>query len=223
MPQTNPRPVAFFDLDETLLAVNSARLWARHLWQQKQVSHLQLARFFAYLLRYKLALIDAEKIAALAAEQLLDRVEDDLRAQVHAWYDLHVQQHLYAEGRALVEEHRRQGHALVLLTAASPYLAERVLQDLRLDFALSTRPEVLHGRLTGKLIQPLCYGEGKITWAERLAQEQHLDLDHSFFYTDSFTDLPMLRRVTFPVAVNPDPRLRRLALREGIPVRHFKA
>lgn len=67
--------------------------------------------------------------------------------------------------------------------------------------------------MTGELESPACFGEGKAVWAERFAAEHGVDLDRSYFYTDSLSDLPLLERVGHPVAVNPDPRLRRLALR----------
>jgi len=218
-----PRPAAFFDLDETLLSVNSAKLWIRHLWEKGEVGVLDMLRFSGYLLRYKLALIDIEKVTNEALRQFEGKPEDALRAEVHAWYDRKVRHHLYAQGRQLVEHHRSQGHHLVLLTAASPYLSERVVEDLKLDHFLCTRPEVVDGHFTGRFVEPLCYGEGKIVWAEQLAKEHGMDIGNSFFYTDSFTDLPMLRRVGNPIATNPDPRLRRLAAKEGMPIRDFDA
>jgi phosphoserine phosphatase len=71
-------------------------------------------------------------------------------------------------------------------------------------------------------VDPICYGDGKRVLAEELAAAEGLDLDQSWFYTDSYTDLPMLRRVGHPVATNPDPRLARLARREGMQVLRFK-
>jgi phosphoserine phosphatase len=75
--------------------------------------------------------------------------------------------------------------------------------------------------LTGQVVPPVCYGTGKVVWAERFAEEHGVDLSASYFYTDSITDLPLLERVAHPVAVNPDPRLRRLAQKRGWPVETF--
>jgi putative phosphoserine phosphatase / 1-acylglycerol-3-phosphate O-acyltransferase len=77
---------------------------------------------------------------------------------------------------------------------------------------------VRDGRFTGEAVRPVCYGDGKMYWAERFAAAEGLELDQSYFYTDSITDLPVLERVGEPRVVNPDPRLRRLALRRGWPV-----
>jgi len=77
---------------------------------------------------------------------------------------------------------------------------------------------VRDGRFTGEAVRPVCYGAGKIYWAERFATAQGVDLGRSYFYTDSITDLPVLERVGEPRIVNPDPRLRRVAARRGWPV-----
>jgi phosphoserine phosphatase len=86
---------------------------------------------------------------------------------------------------------------------------------------MCTRLEAQDGRLTGRVVPPVCVGTGKIVWAERFAAEHDVDLSASFFYTDSISDLPLLERVGHPVAVNPDPRLRRLAAARGWPVERF--
>jgi putative phosphoserine phosphatase/1-acylglycerol-3-phosphate O-acyltransferase len=80
---------------------------------------------------------------------------------------------------------------------------------------------VVNGVFTGRIIEPLCYAAGKVYWAEAYAHEQGVDLDRSFFYTDSISDMPMLQRVGCPVVVNPDYRLRRYARRQGWPVETF--
>jgi phosphoserine phosphatase len=70
-------------------------------------------------------------------------------------------------------------------------------------------------------VPPVCYGQGKVVWAERFAAEWDVDLAASYFYTDSISDLPLLERVGHPIAVNPDTRLRRLARARRWPVELF--
>ncbi len=74
------------------------------------------------------------------------------------------------------------------------------------------------GASPGRSCGPICYGDGKIYWAEQFAEAHGIDLARSYFYTDSVTDLPVLERVGHPRVVNPDPRLRRVAQRRGWPV-----
>jgi phosphoserine phosphatase len=86
---------------------------------------------------------------------------------------------------------------------------------LGMDDVVSTQLEVEKGLFTGRVVGPACFGRGKVHWAEALGQKRSLDLDKSWFYTDSYTDLPMLERVGNRVIVNPDPRLRRAARQRG--------
>ena len=94
-------------------------------------------------------------------------------------------------------------------------MAEPLAATLGLDAVLCSRLEVEAGRFTGRIVEPLCFGRGKVSWAERWAASLGVDLAASAFYTDSFNDLPMLERVGHPVAVNPDLRLARHARRRG--------
>ena len=83
--------------------------------------------------------------------------------------------------------------------------------------------EERNGYLTGRYVRPVCYGRGKVTLAARFAHAHGADLRHSFFYTDSYSDLPMLLRVGEPRVVNPDLRLGLLARRKGWPVERWRA
>jgi phosphoserine phosphatase len=89
------------------------------------------------------------------------------------------------------------------------------------DHYICTRFEVVDGIFTGRPVEPICYGPGKLHWARIYARERDLDLSTSYFYTDSYTDLAMLQAVACPVAVNPDARLRRHAQKQGWPIERF--
>jgi HAD superfamily hydrolase (TIGR01490 family) len=106
----------------------------------------------------------------------------------------------------------------VLLTASSPYISEQVAEELGMTDYICTRFEVDGGVFTGRLDGPLCYGEGKVVLASRWAEERGVSLASCSFYSDSYTDLPMLEAVGSPVAVNPDLRLARHAQRARWPV-----
>ena len=109
----------------------------------------------------------------------------------------------------------------MLLTSATPYVAEPLAAELAIPHVLCTRLAVENGRFSGSLLPPTCYGVGKVHHAERFAEAHGIDLAQSSFYTDSYSDLPMLQRVGRPVAVNPDRRLSRYARRQGWPIRSW--
>ena len=102
------------------------------------------------------------------------------------------------------------------------YVTRPIAETLGLDEVLSTQFEVADGAFTGRLLGPACFGKGKVHWAEDLVSRRPVDLDSSFFYTDSYSDLPMLERVGHGVVVNPDPRLKRTAKRRGWPVQNWQ-
>ena len=106
----------------------------------------------------------------------------------------------------------------MLLTTSSGDLADLVAAELRLDAVLCNRLEAEGDLHTGKPQGELCYGPGKVRYAEALAGQLGGSLQAAAFYSDSYSDLPMLEAVGRPVAVHPDPRLRREALRRGWPI-----
>ena len=107
---------------------------------------------------------------------------------------------------------------MVLLTSSSQYMSELAKQELDLDDVLCNTLEVTHDHFTGALREPICFGEGKVAHARRLAEHLGASLSDCSFYTDSFSDLPVLEIVGSPRIVQPDPRLAREARRRGWPV-----
>src|SRR5690606_22889710 len=135
--------------------------------------------------------------------------------EVETFFERDVAWAICAEARERIEIHRRQGHLVALLTSATHFLSTPVARALAVDHILCTEVEIDAGLLTGRTIEPLCYGVGKVLRAEQFAEHHDIDLASSYFYSDSISDLPMLERVGHPRVVNPDPRLRRVALGRG--------
>lgn len=210
---------AFFDLDGTLLAANSGRIWLEQERRKGALARRDAIRGLAFLSAYKLGLVDARRALDMAAAAVRERDEADFRDEMSAFYLERVVP-LRAPGAFdAIKAHQEKGHQTILLTTSTDYLAEAAMIDFRLDDRIATRFEVgASGRFTGRLIHPVPYHRGKVVLAERLADRLKIDLGRSYFYSDSVTDLPMLRRVGNPRVVNPDPRLRRIAEREELPL-----
>jgi HAD superfamily hydrolase (TIGR01490 family) len=206
---------ALFDIDGTLLARNTATLYMNHLRRTGQARRRDVARTLYYLFWYKLGLLDVRSALEVSMAFVRGRDEAALAADCVSWYREAVRPYVFPSMAALVGAHRRAGHLTVILTSATRYLAEPLGADLGIDHFLVTELVVRGGRFTGEVVEPVCYGRGKVYWAERFAAEHGIDLARSYFYTDSITDLPVLDRVGQPRVVHPDPRLRRLAQRRG--------
>ena len=209
---------AFFDLDKTLITENSARSWMMREYRRGRVGRLDLAAGGLFLFAYHLGVVDMLRATRKALSTVKGLPEDQLQRETEEWFRDEVVPVEAPGARAVVEDHRAQGHRLILLTSSSPYASACAVGHWGLDGFLSMRYEVADGCFTGDVHLPLCYGEGKVHYAEALAAKEGLDLDGSWFYTDSFTDLPMLERVGHPMVVNPDPRLRREARRREWPI-----
>lgn len=210
------RPAAFFDMDRTVVRYNTGPLYLRYALRHRRLSPHQVLVGAWWSLLYKLTLLDTDAAMRRAITAFAGDDSAALSAFCQGYFHQMVQPHISAEARRTIERHRRRREVLVLLTASSTFTSEPLAHHLELDHLLSTRLEAdERGVLTGRFVDPPCHGEGKVVWAERLAAEQDLDLDSSTFYTDSFHDLPMLRRVGTPVVINPDLRLRRVAAQQG--------
>lgn len=211
-------PAAFFDVDGTLLARNSAPLYMRHLRRTGQARRRDVAWTLYYLLRYKFGLLDIEGTLGESLRFVVGKDEAAMQDDCRAWYEREVRRWIYPQMAALVAGHREAGHLIALVTSATRYLAEPLAAELGIAHFLVTQLVVRDGRFTGEVVRPLCYAEGKVHWARALAGEHGIDLGASYFYTDSITDLPLLEAVGHPRTVHPDPPLRRHASRRGWPV-----
>jgi HAD superfamily hydrolase (TIGR01490 family) len=211
--------IAFFDLDKTLLAVNSGALWIRREFEQGHITRLQALRASYWLARYHLGFVSMQDALVQAISHLQGTGEQHVRERTVLFYEGHVRSQYRPGALRALEQHRAAGDKLVLLTSSSGYLAELVARDLGLDAILCNRFEVdASGVYTGRPLGEVCFGEGKRFYARACAAETGVPLSACAFYTDSYSDLPVMEVVGRPVAVHPDRRLRREALRRGWPV-----
>lgn len=218
-----PRQVAaFFDLDRTLLGVNSGTLWAKHELLQGNISPKQFGRVAIWNVLYHLSIIDIETAFKEAVAHYQGRRYEDLERETKSWFLREVAHHLRAGARRALDEHRKSDHYLVLLTSASAFASRVAIDTWGLhDFLSNDFPIDTDGKLVGTFAPPLCYGPGKVARARAWAVEHQVDLSDCYFYTDSLTDFPMLEAVGHPRVVAPDPRLRRAANKRRWPILHW--
>ena len=218
-----PRAAAFFDLDKTLIAGSSGVYFARAAYQTGMISRGRLARDVYENLRFRL-------------RGSTDERADDVRQRVGAMIagvrvrDLErlsprvlagVLPRLYPEMLARAYAHQDAGVPVYILTAASQEMADLLAHVLAFDGGLGSRSEIVDGRYTGRPAGPFNYREGKVLSMREVAERECIDLDASYAYSDSESDVPMLRAVRHAVVVNPDPHLRRIAAEEGWEVVHL--
>ena len=216
------RRIAFFDVDKTLLGVNSGSLWLKSEWRAGRLTVGELVRAGAALIRYSFGATNIEGTMHSAIEGQRGQCAATLRLRTLKFLKDEVIKHLRPEGIERVRVHRERGDQIVLLTTSTQFLAEPLGHHLGVDGVLSTCLEVAEdGYLTGRAVGPLCYGRGKIHHAQEYADAHGAALHEATFYTDSYSDLPMLEEVRNPFAVTPDRKLRRVARTRGWPIEEW--
>ena len=219
------RAAAFFDLDKTLMAGSSGMQFARVATRHELVGRRQLARWGVEHLRYRLrgttdertreVLKVARELIAGVPARSLERMNPEVMAAILP--------RVYPQMLDEVYAHQDAGRPTFIVSAAGSGVVERLAAVLGMDGGVGTRYEVGEdGALTGRFDGPFVYGPGKVTAIEAFAAEHEVDLAASYAYSDSVSDLPMLRAVGHPVVVNPDPPLLEIARAEGWQVMRFE-
>jgi HAD superfamily hydrolase (TIGR01490 family) len=211
--------LALFDLDNTLLAGDSDHSWGEFLCRHGHVDAVEYqARNDAFYADYCAGKLDVVAYQNFS-QAILGRTPMATLAQWHARFMTEVIEPLILpQGETLLAEHRATGDKLVIITATNRFVTEAIAKRLGVETLLATECAMQGGRYLGKITGIPCYQEGKVTRLNHWLLEQGLDLQDSYFYSDSRNDLPLLERVSHPVAVDPDDVLRNTAVTRGWPV-----
>jgi HAD superfamily hydrolase (TIGR01490 family) len=207
---------AIFDMDNSLLTVDTGMSWTRFLYRRGELPASMLAKAVYWSALYKLAVLDMESVFTKLCMDLRGDSEADMIAKCAVWYRQDVAPYVAPAARVALEHHRQAGHVVALATGSTIYAARPVASGVGIEHVLATELEVKDGAFTGKP-RALCFGTHKVALADKWAAAHGIDLGRSTFYSDSFNDLPMLERVGTAIAVNPDARLERHARRRGWP------
>lgn len=217
------RGAAFFDLDRTIIATNSATVFTGPLFKGGLITRRDVLRAaYAQFLF----------LVGGADHQQTERIRIFLSSLIAGWdvaqvdaivaETLHelVSPTVYAEALELIESHHAAGRDVVIVSASGEALVRPIAQMLGADHVIASRLAVEDGKYTGE-IDFYAYAENKASSMAHLAAVHGYDLSASHAYSDSVTDIPMLEAVGHPVAVNPDRNLRRHALEQDWTVRDF--
>ncbi len=217
------RTAAFFDLDKTIIAKSSTLAFSKPFFEGGLLTRRAVLRSAYANFMFSLNGADHDQ---------LERMRGYLTAMVTGW-DVHmvrqaVRQTLheiidpivYDEAVELIEEHRRAGRDIVIVSASGTEVVEPIGEMLGVDHVVATRLVESDGRYTGD-VAFYAYGPNKAVAMADLARRHGYDLAESYAYSDSETDVPMLETVGHPFCVNPDKALRRQAAERGWPVLSF--
>jgi HAD superfamily hydrolase (TIGR01490 family) len=207
------------------MAGSSAMHFGRAAYRSGMVRRRQLAAWGLDHLRFRLRGSTDESTQAVLAlvKDLLEGVPEKDVARMAPDLLAGILPRIYPQMMDEVHLHQDAGRPAFIVSAASNPLVELLAEVLGFEGGIGTRYEVAaDGTLTGDIEGPFIYGEGKVEAMQRFAEEHEIDIAQSWAYSDSASDLPMLRAVGNPVAVNPDQELAEVAAREGWRIMRFE-
>ena len=200
--------LALFDLDNTLLAGDSDYLWGEFLTEQgivdRDVYEKENQRFYD---DYKLGTLDIHEFQAFSQQPLVDNDTTKMLALREQFVEQKIRPIMSPASFELINKHRDQGDTLVVITATNSFVTQPIVAAFGIDNLLATEPEVINGKYTGKIAGIPCFQGGKVERLHQWMQEHQLNMQGSWFYSDSHNDLPLLKEVDHPVVVDADEQL----------------
>ncbi len=211
--------LALFDLDNTLLAGDSDYLWGVFLAEQGIVDgdyyEKENERFYD---EYKQGTLDIFEFLSFSLKPLAENDADTLSGLQKQFVEEKIRPIMGPASFDLVEKHKATGDTLVVITATNSFVTAPIVKAFGIDHLLATEPEKNENGYTGRVAGIPCFQEGKVKRLEAWMQEHGLDLKDSWFYSDSHNDLPLLKQVDNPVAVDPDHQLEDYAKQNDWPI-----
>ena len=202
-------PLAIFDLDETLIATDSDHEWGQYLCDHGLVDADQYrARNHAFYQQYKAGQLNIDEYLAFVCSVLAQYPIEELRRYRRDFVKERIEPLMLDQAQALVNEHKERGDIVMVVTSTIEFVTRPIIGAFGIDILIAPDPEIVNHRYTGNIVGVPSFAEGKVTRLKSWMAETGHTLDGSHFYSDSHNDLPLLRLVDHPVAVDPDPILR---------------
>ena len=219
-----PHVGAFFDLDGTLVAGYTVAAVTKDRLRRREVGAGEFLHMMQLALAYRLGRSQFETVIEGAVRSAKGRLAEDVEEVGERVFQQSVADLIYPEMRELVRAHQRRGHTVVLSSSALTMQAEPVARYLGIKHVVCNRFVVdEHGILTGDIVRPVIWGPTKATSVQQFAADHGVDLGLSYFYADGDEDLGLMYLVGNPRPINPGPRLTKVAVRRGWPVKRLRS
>jgi len=213
--------LALFDLDNTILAGDSDYNWSRFLIQEGYLDGAIHAekneKFYA---DYKAGTLDIYAFVEFQFKPLARNPRTVLNQLLKKYVEEVIKPMITEKARALVKRHQDEGDLIIVITATNSFITKPIAELFGIENLIGTDPEEKEGEFTGKVSGLPSFKEGKVTRLEAWLKGKNLSLasfEQSYFYSDSHNDLPLMQKVTHPVAVDSDDILSEYAKSKGWP------
>jgi HAD superfamily hydrolase (TIGR01490 family) len=229
---TNPDPTAsrtllvaaVFDVDRTLVPVTTTeRLFIRYLLRTHVIGWSVTVKTALFVLG-SIARRRITPFEAIRRQRAYLRglSYSKMQAVAQQCFDSEIKPRLSQAGLDAIEQHKAQGHMIVLLSGSLDFLLRPLEKYVGADHLIAARMEVVNGRLTGRIDGDFPYGSHKAAFIQHFSEEHGLDFSQSYAYADHHTDHALLSLFGNPVVINPKPKMLEIARRKGWPVKEFK-
>ena len=204
--------LAIFDLDNTLLSIDSDHAWGEFLVEQGAVDPVAYREANErFLADYNAGTLDMAAFLEMALKPLTENTPEQLAAWHQQFMANKIEPHILPKAEELLARHRTKGDTLLIITATNRFITGPIAERLGVDDLIAVEPEMVDGRYTGRVDGVPSYREGKVIRLQAWLEAQDITMDGAWFYSDSHNDLPLLEKVDHPVAVDPDDTLRKVA------------
>lgn len=212
----NISKLAIFDLDNTLLSDDSDSLWgsfiAQHGHVNKEEHERENLRFYE---AYKAGNLDIYEFLEFSLKPLSQLDMAELSRLHSIFMDEMIRPIISPQARKLVNTHRENGDILLIITATNRFITAPIAKEFGIENLLATDPEVIDNQYTGKVSGTPCFQDGKVIRLNEWLKQTGYSLEGSWFYSDSHNDIPLLEKVSTPIAVDPDEKLAKYASNKG--------
>lgn len=217
--------LVLFDLDNTLLSGDSDFEWGQFLIDEGVLDrHFYESENLRFYEDYKAGRLDIHEFLGFALAPLARFPREQLELWHRQFMERRIRPIIRARGRERLARHLERGSLCAIITSTNSFVTAPIARELGVAHLIATEPEVKDGRYTGRPEGVPCFREGKIVCLERWLHAQGKnwgEFSASWFYSDSRNDIPLLEKVTHPVAVDPDDTLKHMALERGWEVISF--
>ena len=205
--------LALFDLDNTLLDGDSDFEWGNFLVAKKLVDEKEYETANDYFYeQYQQGSLDIFEYSAFSFKPLSLRSREELDSLHEEFMRTMILPRIKPKSVELVRKHQNQGDITIIITATNSFITRPIANYFGIENLIATEPKVENGRFTIEVDGTPCFQEGKVTRLKEWLTKNGQDMTGSYFYSDSFNDLPLLEIVDTPIVVDPDDKLRQIAI-----------
>lgn len=215
--------LAIFDLDNTLIGNDSDFLWGEFLVQNGYVNADEFAAKNAQFYEdYKTGNLDIMAYQRFALKPLSEQSMETLNKWHAQFMETFIEPIILPKAQALVDEHKTKGDRVMIITATNTFITRRIGLRYGIAELLGTNGEIVNNRYTGEVAGIPTFQEGKVTRLNEWLAKENETLEGSYFYSDSFNDLPLLEIVDNPIVVDGDDKLLAIAKEKNWPSISFR-